>query len=208
LDAKKKTLGASERDEVARQAFRERIQQRAADDFVIIDECGSNLNLTPLYARAPRSERAYGSLPRNTPPNTTLIASMTMQGMGPALVLTGATDGLAFETYIEHLLAPALREGQVVLIDNLSAHKRARAEAIISARGCELWFLPRYSPDLSPIEEAFAKLKNVWRRAQARTEDALLEAIADSLPMISPADARAFFRDCGYKVHGSLAQSL
>src|SRR5205814_5199997 len=92
LDAQKKTLGASERDEAARQAFRERIQQRTADDFVTVDECGSNLNLTPLYARAPRPEPAYGSIPRNTPPNTTLIASLTLHGMGPALVLSGATD--------------------------------------------------------------------------------------------------------------------
>jgi transposase len=208
LDAQKKTLGASERDEAARQAFRERIQQRSADDFVIVDECGSNLNLTPLYARAPRQERAYGSIPRNTPPTTTLIASMTMQGMGPGLVLSGATDGQAFETYVEQVLAPTMREGQILLIDNLSAHKRARVEASMAARGCEVWFLPSYSPDLSPIEGAFAKLKNAWRRAQVRTDDALLDTIAVSLPTITSADARGFFRDCGYQVDRLLAQSL
>jgi transposase len=208
LDAQKKTLAASERDEAARAAFRERIQQRAADDFVIVDECGSNLNLTPLYARAPRQERAHGRIPRNTPPNTTLIASLSLQGMGPALVLSGATDGLAFESYIEQVLAPTMREGQILLIDNLSAHKRARVEALMAAQGCEVWFLPSYSPDLSPIEGAFSKLKNAWRRAEARTDDALLDAIALSLPTITPVDARGFFRDCGYQVDGLLAQSL
>jgi len=175
---------------------------------VIVDECGSNLNLTPLYARARRHERAYGHIPRNTPPNTTLIASMTLQGMGPALVLSGATDGVAFESYIEQVLAPSMRPGQILLIDNLSTHKRARVEASMAARGCEVWFLPSYSPDLSPIEEAFSKLKNAWRRAEARTDDALLDAIAVSLPTITPADARAFFRDCGYQVNDLLAQSL
>ena len=175
---------------------------------MIVDECGSNLTLTPLYARAPRHERAYGSIPRNTPPNTTLIASLTIQGMGPTLVLSGATDGLAFEAYIEQMLAPTLRPGQILLIDNLSAHKRARVEASVAARGCEVWFLPSYSPDLSPIEGAFAKLKNAWRRAEARTDDALLGAIAASLPTITSADARGFFSDCGYQVHGLLAQSL
>ena len=208
LDTQKKTIRASERDETVRQAFRERIRQRSADDFVIVDECGSNLNLTPLYARAPRQERAHGSIPRNTPPTTTLIASMSMRGMGAALVLSGATDGQAFETYIEQVLAPTMRPGQILLIDNLSAHKRTRVEASVAARGCEVWFLPSYSPDLSPIEGAFAKLKNAWRRAAARTDDALLDAIAASLPTITRADARGFFRDCGYQVHGLLAQSL
>jgi transposase len=175
---------------------------------VIVDECGSNLNLTPLYARAPRQERAYGHIPRNTPPNTTLIASLTLQGMGPALVLSGATDGSAFESYIEQVLAPTMREGQILLIDNLSAHKRLRVEAIMTARGCEVWFLPSYSPDLSPIEPAFSKLKNAWRRAGARTDEALLDAIAVSLPSITPDDAQGFFRDCGYRLHALPAQSL
>jgi len=164
--------------------------------------------LTPRYARAPRTERASGHVPRNTPPNTTVIASLTVDGMGPAMVLPGATDRLAFEAYVRHVLAPSLRAGQVVVLDNLSAHKSTRAAEAITARGCELWFLPSYSPDLSPIEQAFAKLKNSWRKAAARTPEALLEAITTSLPSITPADARGFFRDCGYHPWSTSAQSL
>jgi transposase len=208
LVAQKKSLRASERDEAAREAFREQLKTRPATDFVIIDECGSNLNLTPRYARAPRKERACGSVPRNTPPTTTLIASLTLQGMGAALVLPGATDHLAFEAYIEQVLAPTLRAGQVVVIDNLSAHKSARVQDSISACGCELWFLPSYSPDLSPIEQAFAKLKNAWRQAAARTADTLVDTICTSLPTITPSDAASFFRDCGYQSQAPLAQSL
>lgn len=165
---------------------------------MIIDECGSNLNLTPRYARAPRGQRAFGAVPRNTPPNTTVIASLTLQGIGPSVLMPGATDGLAFEAYIERVLAPALRPGQVVILDNLSVHRSARVEQLIRARGCELWFLPSYSPDLSPIEQAFAKFKQALRRAAARTLDALYEAIGQALPAISPQDALGFFLACGY----------
>jgi transposase len=208
LDTQKKTLRASERDEIARAAFRERIAQRSASDFVIFDECGSNLNLTPLYARAPQNERAYGSIPRNTPEGTTLMASLSVNGIGPALIMPGATDRLAMEAYVEHILAPSLREGQIVLMDNLSAHKGTRVAELIEACGCELWFLPSYSPDLSPIEQAFAKLKSAWRRAEARSVELLYETIIASLPSITASDARSFFRDCGYQIHTLSAQPM
>lgn len=141
------------------------MEQVEAERFVVIDECGSNVNLTPRYARAPRSERAVGRVPRNTPPNTTLIASLTLAGIGPSLILPGATDSLAMQTYVEQVLVPALRPGMIVVMDNLSAHKGTRVKELIVACGCELWFLPSYSPDFSPIEQAFAKLKALWRRA-------------------------------------------
>jgi transposase len=182
--------------------------QRSAADFVIFDECGSNLNLTPLYGRAPHNQRAYGSIPRNTPTSTTLMASLSLSGIGPALILEGATDRLAMEAYVEHVLAPSLRAGQVVLMDNLSAHKGGRVAELIAARGCELWFLPSYSPDLSPIEQAFAKLKTAWRRAEARTVEMLYETIIASLPTITATDARSFFRDCGYNTHSLSAQPM
>lgn len=175
---------------------------------MIFDECGSNLNLTPLYARAPHNERASGSIPRNTPATTTLMASLSLDGLGPALILPGATDRLAMEAYVEHVLAPSLREGQVVLMDNLSAHKGTRVAELIRARGCELWFLPSYSPDLSPIEQAFAKLKAAWRRAEARTPELLYDTITQSLSLITHDDARSFFRDCGYQFDRVSAQSM
>lgn len=175
---------------------------------MIFDECGSNLNLTPLYARAPHNERAYGSIPRNTPEGTTLMASLSVSGIGPALIVPGATDRLAMEAYVEHILAPSLREGQIVLMDNLSAHKGTRIAQLIEARGCELWFLPSYSPDLSPIEQAFAKLKSEWRRAGARSVELLYETIIASLPSITAGDAHTFFRDCGYQIHSLSAQPM
>src|SRR4029453_290662 len=113
---------------------------RPAADFVIVDECGSNLNLTPRYARAPRKQRACGSVPRNTPPTTTLIASLTLAGMGASLVLPGATDHRAFEAYIVQVRAPTLRAGQVVVIDNLSAHTSARGHPTTTPCGCEVVF--------------------------------------------------------------------
>lgn len=165
---------------------------------MVIDECGSNINLTRRYARAPRGVRAVGSIPRNTPPNTTLIASLTVDGIGPSMLLEGATDRLAFEAYIEHILAPSLRPGQVVILDNLSAHHSKRVETLIRARSCELWFLPSYSPDFSPIEPAFAKLKGGWRKAGARSVDELYEVVSSSLPSVTAADARGFFANCGF----------
>ena len=198
MDPEKKSLRAAERDDAQRQAFRDQLAGRSAADFVVVDECGSNLNLTPRYARAPRGQRAIGIIPRNTPPNTTLIASLTLSGMGPALLLDGATDRLAFEVYVEQVLAPSLTPGQIVVLDNLSAHKGNRVRTLIEDRGCTLWFLPAYSPDFSPIEEAFSKIKTLLRRAAARTRAALDAAIADALEQITPADARGFFTDCGY----------
>ncbi|MDQ5851164.1 MAG: IS630 family transposase [Chloroflexota bacterium] len=200
MDAQKKTLGATERDEPKRAAFRQRIAHRTADDFVVVDEMGSNLNLTPVYARAPRGERADGRVPRNTPPNTTLVAAMTTTGMGAAMVLAGATDSHAFEVYVTHFLAPTLTPGKVVVWDNLSAHKSTRVRQVIEGCGCELWPLPAYSPDLSPIEEAFSKLKTGLRRVGARTGEALLDAIAAGLTTITAKDARGYFRHCGYQL--------
>jgi transposase len=174
---------------------------RDAADCVILDECGSNINLRPVYARAPRGARALGSVPRNTRKNTTLIASMTTNGMGPAMLITGAPDTVAFEVYVAQFLAPTLLPGQVVVLDNLSAHKSPRVREVIEARGCTVWFLPAYSPDLSPIEEAFSKLKAVLRRAEARTQAALHQALADALDMITVHDARGYFTHCGYGLH-------
>ncbi len=203
LDPQKKTLGATERDEQARAAYREQVAQHRAEKYVIIDECGSNINLTPIYARAPKGQRAYGNVPRNTEKNTTLIASMTTQGMGPAMLLEGGTDSAAFEVYVEQVLAPALVAGQIVVMDNLSAHKGERIRQLIEAHDCTLQYLPAYSPDLSPIEEAFSKLKTLLRRAEARTREALHDAITTVLDQITAHDARGYFAHCGY---GTTAQ--
>ncbi len=198
MDKKKRSMGATERDEGVRAEYRQRVKQFPASGFVVVDECGSNVNLTPRYARAPRGERAYGKAPRNTPANTTLIASMTEDGMGPAMLLTGAANTAAFEAYVERVLAPSLAPRQVVVMDNLSAHKSERVRWLIEERGCELWYLPSYSPDLSPIEEAFSKLKHSLRRTEARTREALERAIAEALELITAQNARSYFTHCGY----------
>lgn len=171
-----------------------------------MDEFGSNLDLSRRYARAPKGERAVATIPRNTPVNTTTISSMTTAGMGPALIVEGGVTQRIFETYLAEVLGPTLQPGQIVLVDNLSAHKSARAQTIVQAKQCLLLFLPTYSPDYSPIELAFAKVKEYLRSVGARTREVLETAIAEALSRITPEDARAFFRHCGYRVLSDLAQ--
>ncbi len=116
------------------------------------------------------------------------------------MVVEGATDAKAFEAYVEHFLAPTLSEGQVVVLDNLGAHRPKRIREFIEARGAELVFLPPYSPDLNPIEEAFSKIKNILRKLRARTHEALLlEAMEEALSKVTPGDAAGWFDHCGYQ---------
>lgn len=198
MDAKKKTLRASEQKEAERAAWRQQAAGLLSQDLVFVDETGSHIAMTPLYAYAPRGERAVGKVPRNYGAIMTLIASLSLTGMGPALVLDGAADSAAFEIYVEQILAPSLRPGQIVVLDNLSIHLSPRVRAAIEARGCRLLFLPAYSPDFSPIEEAFSKLKAMLRRQGARTREALQEAIAIALDLITAQDALGWFTHCGY----------
>jgi len=162
--------------------------------LVFVDECGTHTSMTRLKARAPRGERAYGRVPRNRGKNTTLIACMGPEGMGPSMAVVGSTTKAVFEAYVEEVLAPALRPGQVVVVDNLGAHRGERVRELLEARGCSLLFLPPYSP----IEEAFSKMKALLRKAQARTRGALLEAIGRALESVSAKDARGYFGHCGY----------
>lgn len=198
LDAQKKTLGASERNAEERIAWRTEASQLPSERFVFVDECGSHIALTPLYARAPKGQRAQGSVPRNRGKNTTLIASLSLEGMGAAMILEGSANGAAFELYVDQFLAPSLHAGQIVVMDNLRAHKGERVRQAIEAKGCQLLFLPAYSPDLSPIEETFSKLKSYLRRTGARTREALEEAICQALFTVTAQDARGWFSHCGY----------
>ena len=171
---------------------------------MFVDECGSNIGLAPLRARAPKGERAFGKAPRNRGKNTTLLASMGAGGMGPSLAVEGGTTKEVFEAYVELVLAPSLWSGQTIVMDNLSAHKGDKVRELVEARGCEVLYLPSYSPDFSPIEEAFSKLKALLRRAQARTKETLVAAIGLALDAITPEDARGWFGHCGYTVAQSL----
>jgi transposase len=167
---------------------------------VWVDECGTHTSMTRLRARAPRGERAFGSVPRNRGKNTALIASMTLRGaMGECMAVEGSTKAFVFEAYVERFLAPSLSPGQVVVMDNLGAHKTGRVRELIEGRGCELWFLPAYSPDLNPVEEAFSKVKARLRKAAAaRTREALVEAMGEALSSVTPRDTEGWFAHCGY----------
>ena len=173
--------------------------------LVFVDEMGTNVSLSPLYAWSRKGERAFGSAPRNWGKNVTLLASITRRGLGPCLTVEGATTREVFETYLERVLAPTLGPGQMVVMDNLSAHKGGRVKEIIEGRGCELVYLPPYSPDFNPIEQAFSKVKGLVRRAEARTREALIEAMGRALEAVLARDARGFFGHCGY---GSMGQLL
>jgi transposase len=192
-------MGALERDEFLRAAWKVMVAERVeAEQLVFVDEMGSNISLSPLYAWAPRGARALCSAPRNRGSNTTVLWSMTLEGMRPALTVEGASTSVVFEAYVEQVLAPTLRRGQVVVLDNLSAHKGERARELIEGRGCELLYLPSYSADLNPIEEAFAKIKGLLRKSEARTREALVEAIGAAISAVTAKDARGFFEHCGY----------
>jgi transposase len=167
--------------------------------LVFVDEMGTHTSLAPVYAYAPVGERAFFEIPRNRGKNTTLLTSMSLRGMGPSMAVEGATTSRVFETYVERVLAPALRPGQVVVMDNLGAHQPKRVRELIEARGCELLYLPAYSPDLNPIEEALSKIKHILRRIAARTKECLIEAMGRALAAVSARDVRGFFVHCGYR---------
>lgn len=163
-----------------------------------MDECHTTLALTRPYARSPRGERAVGSVPRNHGTPTTLIAALNPAGIQAALTLPGAVDKLAFRVYVRDILGPTLRPGQVVAVDNLSVHHDPEVQALIAARDCLLIYLPAYSPDLAPVEPAFAKIKGHLRRLAARAQDALDQGITEALDLITPQDAHGFFKHAGY----------
>jgi len=170
-----------------------------AKRLVFVDEMGTNISLSASYAWAPKGERVHCSVPRNRRANMTLLSSMSLEGMGPSLAVEDATTREVFEAYVEQVLSPVLRPGQIVVMDNLSAHKGNRVKESIEQRGCQLLFLPPYSPDLNPIEEAFSKIKALLRRAEARSRGALVGAIGRALSADTARDARGFFEHCGYR---------
>ncbi len=173
-------------------------QELDPERLVFVDEMGVHTSLAPLYGYSRKGERVHLQVPRNRGPNTTLLASITLSGMGETLAVEGSTNKAVFEAYVERALAPTLEAGQVVILDNLPAHKPARVRELIEERGCELIYLPAYSPDLNPIEEAFSKIKGKLRRATARTKDALIEVLGQAISVISAQDARGYFGHAGY----------
>lgn len=197
---KKKTIGAAERDEAERAAFRAVMKTLPVEQVVVLDESGTRIGMIALYARAPRGCRAYDHAIQNYGRNVTVLASMTVDGMQAAMTLEGAVDEVAFEAFVREVLVPTLHPGQIVIMDNLSSHKTDQVLYLLTSAGCQVLFLPAYSPDLSPIEEALSKLKAFLRRCRCQTIPSLIKAIAHGLDKITAQDARGWFAHAGFCV--------
>ncbi len=169
--------------------------------LVVVDESGVTTEMTRRYGRAPRGERVREATPAGHWRTVTLLGAMTSQGMLASMTVESPTDGEVFLAYLDHVLCPQLRPGHVVVMDNLGAHKVAGVRQRIEATGAELRYLPPYSPDFNPIEQAWSKTKQRLRSAKARTLEALDDAVAHALASITPQNASAWFRHCGYAIH-------
>ena len=168
--------------------------------MIFLDETGCNLNLVRRYGRAPRGVRLVDRrVPRNTPPNRSLVGALSREGLLTSMEVEGSMDGDAFFVFLRDCLGPHLRAGDVVLMDNLSTHKSPRMVAALEAVGAEVIFLPTYSPDYNPIEGAWSKLKAYLRKVAARTPKALARALARGLARISARNARGWFKHAGYR---------
>jgi len=166
--------------------------------LVFIDETGASTKMARLCGRAPSGQRCVAPIPHGHWQTTTFVGALRATGMTAPMVLDGAMDAAAFEAYVHDVLAPTLGRGDIVVMDNLPAHKPARIRAAIEATGARLQYLPPYSPDLNPIEMAFAKLKAALRKAAARTLEALWRAIADALTTVTPTECANFVAAAGY----------
>ena len=195
---------ASERDS-------ERVQSRRADyqaEIVAIsgrlkflDEAGSNLAMTRLYGRAAPGARVFDSVPQNYGENITMLACLSEAGPSAPMTVEGAVDGTVFLVYVEQILAPTLSPGDVVIMDNLGAHKVKGIKEAIEGRGAKVIYLPPYSPDLNPIEKCWSKVKTYLRAAKARTRQALEKALKEALLLVTEKDAQGWFASCGYPVY-------
>ena len=179
----------------------ERLRPRlAVSRLVFVDESGVNRALARLYAWSKRGERAYSHAPVNRGPNVTLLAAISLEGLIAPMQVEATTDGDVFCAYLDQVLCPRLKPGQVVLMDNLPAHKVSGVRARIESVGAELLYLPRYSPEYNPVEELWSKLKSVLRAIAARTSEALDAAITAAFESITVEDIRGWFRHCGYRI--------
>jgi len=163
-----------------------------------VDESGVNLAMTRVYGRAPRGIRVIGSVPQNYGPNVTMLGTLGTQGLQAVMTVDGATDAEVFRTYVKRVLGPTLRPGDIVVLDNLRAHKAVGVQQAIARRGARLLYLPPYSPDLSAIEPCWSKVKTALRAAKARTRQALDSAITQAIATVTNVDAQSWFVHCGY----------
>jgi transposase len=181
-----------------RSRFRRRVKRLPAHRLLFLDESGVNLAMTRLRGRAPRGERAVGSAPQNYGAGVTLVAALGAGGVRAAMSVDGPTDTLVLVSFIREVLAPRLRRGDILVMDNLAVHKTLSVRAAVRRAGARLLYLPPYSPDLSPIEQCWSKLKAGLRKAKARTREALGGALAAAFAAVTRRDAKNWFRHCGY----------
>jgi transposase len=200
ITRKKKSLHASERDTPRvrrkRRAFRKALAGLDPRRLVSVDETGAHTAMTRTYGRAPRGQRVTGSAPGHWK-SMTLISGLRLSGVVAPLAFEGATDGPIFERYVERVLAPRLRRGDVVVWDNLKPHESAGARRAVEGAGARLLPLPPYSPDYTPIEEMYSKVKGMLRSAAGRTTDAVYDALGVALRAVCPSDIRGWFKHCG-----------
>jgi transposase len=193
-------MRAAERSNYKRGWFRRRARRLNKRRFIFVDETAVNTAMTRRYGRAPRGERAHDSAPRNYGTHTSVIGAMGLRGLVAALTVEGAVDAEVFNAYAERVLGPRLRRGDVVVLDNLTAHRASRIEEVAEARGAQVLWLPPYSPDYSPIEPCWSKIKAYLRGAKARTREALEKALTAALGLVTKADIRGWFKHCGYSL--------
>ena len=168
--------------------------------FKFFDEAGSNLAMTRRYGRGEKGERVIESVPQNYGENISMLASLSFSGIEAPLTINGAVDGVVFKIYVEKILCPTLKAGDIVIMDNLSVHKVKGIRELIEAVGAKLLYLPPYSPDLNPIEKCWSKIKTYLRKAKARTREALEQALKEALLLITEKDASGWFKSCGYAI--------
>jgi transposase len=193
-------MRAAERNNYKRGWFRRRARSFSQRRFVFVDESGVNTAMTRRYGRAPKGERAHDAAPRNYGAHTSLIGAMGLRGLVATLTVEGAVDTDCFNAYVERVLGPRLRRGDVVVLDNLGAHRASRIEEVAEERGAQVLWLAPYSPDYSPIEQCWSKIKTYLRGAKARTQEQLDQALSAAIRLVTKADIRGWFRHCGYSL--------
>lgn len=185
--------------QASRRRFRRRVRRARGRRFFVLDETGAKTTFTRRVAWGKRGERVRATAPAGHWNTTTLMAAVTVDGVAAAMAFPGATDGPAFRAFCEQVLAPQLRPGDVVVLDNLSSHKDRQALESLRRAGAEVWPLPPYSPDYSPIENIYSKVKEFLRQAEARSDRALIKAIGRALETVTATDCVNCFRHCGYR---------
>ena len=184
---------------VAREAWFDGQLELERHRLIFLDECGTNTKMARLYGRSKRGERCRAAIPHGHWKTTTLVAGLSTDGIIAPMILDGAMDGEMFSAYVQTLLAPCLLPGDIVIMDNLPAHKVKAARQAIEAAGAALLFLPPYSPDFNPIEKAISQIKAFLKKTAARTKQDLDAAIAKAIELVTPQNANNYFAACGYQ---------